>query len=297
MAPVRVLRRPPARVASEALAHILAILREQIDAIRGHEAGARLGTDPEAVHEMRTAVRRLRAILRAVRSAFDRAWVESLRSELDWLGTVLGPVRDHDVLREHLDDELASLEDVAGPSAPLQLRHCLDVEHSRARAKLLAALDSARYRDLLDRLDQAVRQPRVVAADLSLPKIAARQFKKLGKAVKALPAEPSAEELHAVRIKVKRARYAAELAEKDVGRPAERFVGKAKKVQDILGEHQDAVVAESRIRSCLRGVRSHLATDLRDRLIERQRERRREARTAFWKKWPKLKRRGRKAWS
>src|ERR1700682_1745703 len=99
MAPVRLLRRPPARVASEALPRVLATLREQIDAIRGHEAGARLGTDPEDVHEMRTAVRRLRAILRAVQSAFDRAWVESLRSELDWLGTVLGAVRDLDVLR------------------------------------------------------------------------------------------------------------------------------------------------------------------------------------------------------
>jgi CHAD domain-containing protein len=297
MAPVRLLRRPPARVASESLEHVLAILREQIDAIRGHEAGARLGTDPEVVHEMRTAVRRLRAILRAVRSAFDRAWVESLRSELDWLGTVLGAVRDPDVLREQLNDELASVEDVAGPSAPLLLRHCLDVEHSRARAKLLAALDSARYRQLLCGLDQAVRQPRVVSADLSLPKIAGRQFKKLRKAVKALPAEPSDEELHAVRIKVKRARYAAELAEKDLGRPAERFVGKAKKIQDILGEHQDAVVAESRIRSCLRGVRSRLATDLRDRLIKHQRARRRQARSAFWKKWPKLKRRGQKAWT
>jgi hypothetical protein len=71
------------------------------------------------------------------------------------------------------------------------------VEHSRARAKLLAALNSARYRQLLDRLDQAVRQPRVVTADLSLSKIAARQFKKLRKGVKALPAEPSDEELHA----------------------------------------------------------------------------------------------------
>jgi len=297
MAPVRLVRRPPARIGSEALAHVLAILREQIDAIHGHEAGARRGTDPEDVHDMRTAVRRLRAILRAVRSGFDHAWVEALRSELDWLGTTLGAVRDLDVLREHLRDELAALQDVAGSSAPLQLSHCLDVEHSRARAKLLAALDSPRYRELLSRLDEAARQPRVVTADLSLPRIAARQFKKLRKAVKALPAEPSDEELHAVRIKVKRARYAAELAEEEVGRPASRFVDKAKKVQDILGEHQDAVVAESRIRACLRSIRSRPATWLRDRLIERQRTRRQKARKVFWKKWPRLKRRGRKAWT
>jgi CHAD domain-containing protein len=115
--------------------------------------------------------------------------------------------------------------------------------------------------------------------------------------VKALPAEPSDEELHAVRIKVKRARYAAELAEEEVGRRASRFVDKAKKVQDILGEHQDAVVAESRIRACLRSIRSRPATWLRNRLIERQRTRRQKARKVFWKKWPRLKRRGRKAWT
>jgi CHAD domain-containing protein len=135
----------------------------------------------------------------------------------------------------------------------------------------------------------------VVTADLSLPRIAARQFKKLRKAVRALPAEPSDEALHAVRIKVKRARYAAELEE--VGRPASRFVNKAKKLQDILGEHQDAVVAESRIRACLRGIRSRPATWLRDRLIKRERTRRQKARKAFWRRWPRLKRRGRKAWT
>jgi CHAD domain-containing protein len=297
MAPVRLVRRPPARLGSEALARIMATLPEQIDAIRDHAAGARRGTDPEDVHDMRTAARRLRAILRAVRSGFDRAWVEALRSELEWLGTRLGAVRDLDVLREHLRDELAALEDSTGRSASLQLSECLDVEHSRARAKLLAALDSPRYPELLRRLEEAVRQPRVVTADLSLPRIAARQFKKLRKAVKALSAEPSDGDLHAVRIKVKHARYAAELAEEEIGRPAARFVDKAKKVQDILGEHQDAVMAESRIRACLRGIRSRPARWLGDHLIKRQRARRQEASKAFWKKWPRLKRRGRKAWT
>jgi CHAD domain-containing protein len=297
MAAVRLVRLPPAPVGSAALARILAIMREQIDAIRGHEAGARRGTDPEDVHDMRTAARRLRAVLRAVRPGFDRPWVEALRSELEWLGATLGAVRDLDVLREHLRDELAALEDSTGLSASLPLSECLDVKHSRARAKLLAALESPRYRQLLSRLDEAVRQPRVVTADLSLSRIAARQFRKLRKAVKDLPTEPTDEELHAVRIKVKRARYAAELAEEEIGRSAARFVDKAKKVQDILGEHQDAVMAESRIRACLRRIPSRPVTALGDRLIKRQRARRQKARRAFWKRWPGLKRRGRKVWT
>src|SRR5436309_259318 len=81
-----------------------------------------------------------------------------------------------------------------------------------------------RYLKLLDRLDNAVEYPRVVTAKLSLPAIAAGQFRKLRKAVKALPEAPSNDDLHAVRIRVKRARYAAELAQTLVGRPAKQFV-------------------------------------------------------------------------
>src|SRR5215470_3773721 len=283
MAQVRLLRRADG-TGSEALDHVLTVMREQVDLIRSHEAGARAGSDPEEVHEMRTAVRRLRAFLRALRDVFDRPWVESLRSELDWLGEALGAVRDLDVLRDHLREELAALEDVADPSAPHHLFRCFDVEHSRARSKLLAALDSPRYRGLLSRLDQAARHPRALTADFALAEIAARQFKRARKAAKALSGEPSDRELHDVRIKVKHARYAAELAEEEVGNAAARFADKAKKLQDVLGEHQDAVVAEARIRVYLRGVRG--ATSLRNRLVERQRERRRKARKVFWKKWP-----------
>ena len=56
-------------VAARSLARdrILALMLEQVEAIRAHERGTRAGTDPEHLHKMRTAVRRLRAILGAVR--------------------------------------------------------------------------------------------------------------------------------------------------------------------------------------------------------------------------------------
>jgi CHAD domain-containing protein len=99
-----------------------------------------------------------------------------------------------------------------------------------------------------------------------------------------------------VRIRGKRARYAAELAAGSVGKPARRFVRKAKRFQDVVGEHQDAVVAEERIRALLGragGEQTHLAAG---RLIERERTRRREARAAFPKAWAKLEKAGRAAW-
>ena len=269
-----------------ALAHVLAALKGQVDAIDAHEAGARTGRDPEDVHQMRVAVRRLRAILRASRPLFDPGWVDGLRRELKWLGTVLGGVRDLDVLHAYLRSQLEAL--------PAPERRAGRADRVRARAALRVALASPRYARLLARLRAALVHPPTRPSSVPLPGIAATEFKKLRKAVAGLPRPPSAEELHAVRIKVKRARYAAELAQPIIGRRAERFIAKAKKLQDILGEHQDAVVAEEYLRKVT--ARTPAAQALAQPLIEQQRKRRKKARAAFGKKWPKLKRRGRKAY-
>lgn len=286
--------KPPGPSAS-ALDHVLAMMWAQLEAIRAHDPGTRLGTDPEELHHMRTAVRRLRAILRAVGPGLDGEWSEELRSELGWLGTALGAVRDLDVFRESLRAELGTFdrgERVVGR----RLLGRLDAERARAREGLLAALDDARYFALLDRLEETMQRSHMPATELSLPEIAAAEFKKLRKAVESLPEEPSDSDLHAVRIKAKRARYAAELAQAIVGRPAERFAGKARQLQDILGGHQDAVVAEERLRALLKDARGRRAGFVAGRLVERQHARRLAARSAFLEQWPKLERRGRKAW-
>ena len=261
-------------------------MKGQVDAIDAHEAGARTGRDPEDVHQMRVAVRRLRAILRASRPLFDPGWVDGLRRELKWLGTVLGGVRDLDVLHAYLRSQLEAL--------PAPERRAGRADRVRARAALRVALASPRYARLLARLRAALVHPPTRPSSVPLPGIAAAEFKKLRKAVARLPRPPSAEELHAVRIKVKRARYAAELVQPIIGRRAERFIAKAKKLQDILGEHQDAVVAEEYLRKVT--ARTPAAQALAQPLIEQQRKRRKKARAAFGKKWPKLKRRGRKAY-
>jgi CHAD domain-containing protein len=295
MTQTRPAKTPKVSPSSPTRDHILALMREQLEALRAHEPGTRLGSDPEELHQMRTAVRRLRAILGAVRDMFDPRWVDGLRKELDWLGTVLGARRDLDVLRQHLRGELASLRSskrVVGRD----LLERLDAQRARARDEVLAALDSPRYAKLLDRLEEAVRRPRVVAADLSLAAVARGAFKKLRKAVRALPEDPTDGDLHAVRIRVKRARYAAELAQPMAGRPAGRFIKRAKKVQDVLGEHQDAAVAEERLRGLLGKGRRPPAKMLADTLVSRQRERREAAKADFLDRWPGLERRGRKAW-
>jgi len=280
--------------ASSNLHHILAAMKAQVDAIHAHEAGARTGRDPEDVHRMRVAVRRLRAVLRASRSLFDPKWVDGLRRELKWLGTALGRVRDLDVFHAYLRSQLKALPAPERRAGQRLLRH-LDADRVRASAALRAALASPRYARLLARLEAALVRRPVRTSAVSLLDIAAAEFTKLKKALKKLPKQPSADELHAVRIKVKRARYAAEPVQPIIGRRAEQFIDKAKKLQDILGEHQDAVVAEEYLRKVT--DRTRAAQALERHLIKQQRKRRKKALAAFREKWLKLKRRGREAFS
>jgi len=279
---------------SAARERVVELLREQIDALRDAEPGVRLGRDPEETHKMRTAVRRLRAVFGAVRDMFEPRWVAHLRKELDWLGAILGARRDLDVLYEHLRAEVAPLR--VGRVAAQHMLGRLDRQRSRAGERARDAVEGPRYARLLGRLREGAERPPVVDPNVSLPEVAARAFKKLRKAVASLPEKPADAELHKVRIRVKRARYAAELAEPMAGKPAQRFIKKAKKLQDALGEHQDAAVAEQRVRRLLQAERRPLAVALSRRLVDKQRARRQEARADFLDAWPGLERRGRKAW-
>jgi CHAD domain-containing protein len=276
------------------LQHVLSTLRAQLEAIRACEAGTRTGRDPEDLHKMRVAVRRLRAMLRATRPLFDAKWVKGLRSELGWLGTALGEARDLDVLREYLGSELTSLEGAERKAGRRLLRR-LDADRARSRGVLRRVLDGRRYARLLVRLQASLATPHVASTGLSLLGSAAAEFKKLRRAVKALSGHPSAEDLHEIRIKVKRARYAAELVRAAAGERGQRFIDQAKKLQDILGEHQDAVVLEEYLHQVI--DRREATHALEQQLLKRQCKRRKKTRAAFFEEWPRLERRGRKAWS
>ena len=208
----------------------------QVDAARAHDPGTRLGRDHEELHQLRGAVRRLRAILRAARSLFEPGAVEALRQELAWLNTGLGGRRDLDVLRDYLASEMTALDPPERRGGQRLLRQ-LDREREQAGETLLTVLESPRYFALFDRLDELIANPPLTGTEVVLKDLAGAEFRKLRKAVKALPDAPSDAELHAVRIKSKRARHAAELAAPTEGRQAERFASKAKRLQDILGEH------------------------------------------------------------
>ena len=102
----------------------------------------------------------------------------------------------------------------------------------------------------------------------SLEAMAAEAFRRLRKAVRRLGGEPSGEALHEIRIKAKRARYAAELVAPVVGKPAERFVEHAKAFQDLLGDCQDALIAQQKLREIATRTRGPAAALVAGRLIE-----------------------------
>jgi CHAD domain-containing protein len=267
--------------ADDPFTSLIALLRTQLTEILAHDPGTRLGRDPESLHDMRVAARRSRALLHAGRTLVADDTTD-LDGELKWLGGILGNVRDLDVLLERLQGRAAKLG-APDAAAARPLLRMLQGQRSRARRTLLRALDEDRYLGLLDRFGSELDTLHPSDAEESLDELAQKQMKKLRRAADAIGDDPPNDELHAVRKRAKRARYAAELAGHD------RVVQRAKKLQDVLGEHQDAVVAEVALRKLAADAAGPQAI-ASGRLIDGERERRAEARRTWRKQWQKLRR-------
>jgi CHAD domain-containing protein len=256
----------------EAVDELRSGLERQIAELEEHENGVRVG-DADALHKFRVATRRSRAMLRPCTG------IDELQRELRWLAGVLGPVRDLDVLIEHVRALVKELDD--DRSGGEAIVNALEARHSAARADLMSALDSERYQELLARFHNDVALLGETEDD-KLVRLARRELRRLQEAYAALGVDPPDDELHRVRIKAKRTRYAAELA----GKPLEKLADAAKRLQDAIGAHQDAVVAEQRVREVAQGP-SLLAAG---RIIEQERKRRRDARVDVPKVWKRLQR-------
>jgi CHAD domain-containing protein len=258
-----------------------ALLRHQLDQILAHDPGTRLGGDPESLHDMRVAVRRSRALLRAGRRLIADD-TQALRDELKWLGTVLGDVRDLDVLLARLRGEAASL-DPADRAAAGRLLRALERQRTRARRAMLRALDGERYTALLDRFEATLEALEPSDDTATLDQLAARELRRLRRAVRAAADDAPNEVLHDLRKRGKRTRYAYELA------GSARVVKRAKSFQDVLGEHQDSVVAEERLRALSQESPPDQALAA-GMLIDRERARRGDARASWRKVWRTLER-------
>jgi CHAD domain-containing protein len=286
-----------APAATPALERLRAFIREQHAHVLAHDPGVRLSSDPEEVHQLRVAVRRLRSVLRTASGYVEAAWAERLREELAWLGGELGPARDLDVLLGHLRGEVAGLAP-ADRRAFRQVLTKLEREREAAQAQVLEALRSERYAGLLATLEGGGASPPPGPEDGELVAAARADLDRLRKALAKLDGDQVSDEvLHKARIRGKRARYAVELVEDDLGRPATRLVRRLKRFQDVTGEHQDAVVAEQRIRDLAGATRSPRCALAAGILVGRQRDRRRRSLAALPDAWDRVDEAAAKVWS
>jgi CHAD domain-containing protein len=223
-----------------------------------HDEVIRADVDPEGIHQARVGTRRLRSDLRTFAPLLDTAWSEPLRDELQWLAGELGEVRDRDVLAARLRKREGELDPEYRDAVEVVVAR-LDRERSRALRRAVAALDSPRYLALLDRLVAAAEHPATLpeadgpAVEL-LPALAGRSFWKLRRAVRRVGRHPTDEALHALRIKAKRARYAADVAVPVVGAPARKYAKAMGRLQDVLGDHHDCAVAAEWLEGNLRSA-------------------------------------------
>ncbi len=275
--------------------HVKWALARHVRWLIAHDPGTRLGKEPESLHQMRVATRQLRAVLRSARPLLLPEWAESLRDELRWLGRVLGPARDLDVQLAYFREESLALD--ARDRRPLtQFIGHLEAQRNHVQEVLLSELKSERYLDLIRRLQQAPHDPTVIESTVTLRDLVKQEFTKLRNAIRQAGDSPNNVKIHKTRIRTKRARYAAELAEPTVGKPATRFINKARAVQDVLGMHQDALQAEAHIRAFLKQSTSARAAFVAGRMVERQRQRREKAGENMQRILRGLLKRGEKAW-
>ena len=255
---------------SPAGAVVLAYLEEQAARLSVLDLAVRRDK-PDAVHQMRVTVRRLRAALQSFTEILPEAGTRQLRDELKWLGGVLGAARDTEVLAEQLHGALAALPAVLvlGPAQARVSAHFAPQEASTRQA-VLEALDSERYRGLRAELAALLSAPPLLSgaaepAARVLPRSVGRACRRTSRRMRRARRAPAGQArdvaLHEARKAAKRARYAAEAAAPGLGkkrrRKARRLAKRMKAVQSVLGAHQDAVIARAAARDI--GIQAYLA--------------------------------------
>lgn len=266
-------------------------LKAQLAALRAYEPHAWEGVHPEGVHLMRVATRRGRAALDAFGNALPGRERERLAADLRWLTGVLGRVRDLDVHLEHLDGYRAALEPYRRASLDNYRRH-LESLRREAHAELVEALDAPAYQQVLSdyrALLKTAGRPEHVSAlrvcDVARTTVAPllRRVLQRGRAIDA-DSKPS--RLHKLRIEAKQLRYQLEALAPAYDGTLAPVQSDLKKLQDLLGEHQDADVARAHLADYRRN-RAAGKTERKTfkRLAAYEKRRARRLRKRFPKRW------------
>lgn len=224
-------------------------LWQEIGRLKDHDAGSRLH-EPDAIHQMRVAARRLRSVLSSYRDIVGRELSARLRAELKALADSLGGARDSEVMLARLN---ALLDDQPPETVIGPVRERIDEEltarYEQAHAEAMEFMSSARYYELLDGLDSLVLDWEPAGGDepaKALRGVFDRDWKRVRGAVhEADEIEDQTEHehaLHEVRKSAKRLRYGMDSAHPVIGKDAKKLAKAAAAVTEILGDHNDSVI-------------------------------------------------------
>ena len=200
-----------------------------------------LKAKPEAIHQTRVAMRRMRAFLRAFKDQIDYMDRKALNGELRWLQTKLGECRDWHVLRT---DTLPKIKGLNPELRAELLELCLRM-HRKQLAQALQTYSSRRAQRLILHLQSwLARQPDSGGPSISKQRQATLKanMKRLGK-LGALTPSRSVTEVHAMRIMVKKIRYTVEIFPGAENEETRLALQSLEKVQDALGDLNDACKA------------------------------------------------------
>ena len=218
--------------AAEAIDRVVAKIARVIEADR--ERPELAGSTSE-IHDVRVALRRLRSLLRTFGSLFERGFASDLRAELNWYSTLLGTLRDLEVIEERLarlSDSSVVLDQIATD-----------------RAEAITLLFAARASERFERLHVGVTRlvldppygPRASGpARTTLGRALERPWRDFRDARKTFERRATEADLHTLRIRAKELRYGTELVVPVFATNAERLAKAARKVQDSIGVHRDA---------------------------------------------------------
>src|SRR5262249_31830702 len=218
---------------------------------------ATLRGDPEGVHQMRVALRRLRAAISLFADMLLGTQTEEMKTQFKWITQELGPARELDVFISCVVKPIAR----GKPNGPGVAVLAKDLQQRReeAFARACVAIESTRFRNLVldtacwieagdwtrnpDDLTRLLREQPIVGAAADELRQRRRKLLKAGAQLRELDPERR----HKMRIQAKKLRYASEFFAgafpgKKAGRRRQRFVAGLEKLQDALGDLNDIAV-------------------------------------------------------
>ncbi len=268
----------------------------QLMRVRASDPGTRRGLDAEALHDMRVAIRRLRAALQLGRDALPIHQHRALARELGWLRSELGGVRDLDVQRAILSRYVRQFARDDARHLDGYQRFLLRRRRA-ARTALLVTLASRRYERLLlalERASTASAQPPRGRAATPVSQRARRVLKKATRRLlatgEAITELTDAATLHTLRIRSKRLRYVLEAVAPITGRETRQVLKSLVALQDVLGGFNDSMVAVETVRqyrdSCdTAAANAGVVRAALDRFADAQLRRAGSAQAGFGRAW------------